>query len=72
MIIDQLASMLPKDNEEVNAQVKHLRAMLDVAIMVDSVLERGDRAQGQDPDHRQRPCGDSASNLTPSEECSQG
>jgi hypothetical protein len=35
MIIDQLASMLPKDNEEVNAQVKHLRAMLDVAIMVD-------------------------------------
>jgi hypothetical protein len=72
MIIDQLASMLPKDNEEVNVQVKRLQAMLDVAIMVDPVLERGDRARGQDPDHCQSPCKDSARNLTLSEGCSQG
>jgi hypothetical protein len=29
MIIEQLAPLLPKDNEEVNTQVKHLQVMLD-------------------------------------------
>jgi hypothetical protein len=68
MIIDQLTPLLLKDSEEVNAQVKHLQAMLDVATMVDPSLDRGDRGQGQDPDHRQSPRGDSANNITPPEE----
>jgi hypothetical protein len=33
MIVIQLAPLLPKDSEEVNAQVKHLQAMLDAAIV---------------------------------------
>jgi hypothetical protein len=51
MIIEQLTPLLPKDSEEVNMQVKHLQAMLDVATMVDLTLDHGDRRQGQDPDH---------------------
>jgi hypothetical protein len=43
MIIDQLTPLLPKDNVEVNAQVKRLQAMLDVATMVDPTLDRVDR-----------------------------
>jgi hypothetical protein len=65
MIIDQVTPHLPKDNEEVNAQVNCLQAMLDAATVVDPVLERGDGVRGQGPDHCQSPCGDSASSLTP-------
>jgi hypothetical protein len=68
MIIDQLTPLLPKDSKEVNAQVKCLKAMLDTATMVDSALDLGDRWQGQDPDHHQSPCEDSASSITPPEE----
>jgi hypothetical protein len=52
MLIDQLTPHLPKDNEEVNAHVKHLQAMLDVAIVVDPVLDRDDEAWGHKLDHR--------------------
>jgi hypothetical protein len=52
MLIDQLTPHLPKDNEEVNAQVMHLQAMLDAATMVDPVPDRGGNVRGQDPDHR--------------------
>jgi hypothetical protein len=59
---------VPKDIKEVNALVKHLQAMLDAATMVDPTLDHGDGRQGQDPDHRQSPCGDLASSNTPSKE----
>jgi hypothetical protein len=49
MLIDQLTPHLPKDNEEVNAHVKHLQ---DVAIVVDPVLDRDDEAWGHKLDHR--------------------
>jgi hypothetical protein len=35
---------LPKDNKEVNAHVKHLQAMLDVATMVDPTHDHDDEA----------------------------
>jgi hypothetical protein len=44
--------LLPKDREEVNAQVNCLHAMLDAATMMDPTLHRGDERRGQDPDHR--------------------
>jgi flagellar hook-length control protein FliK len=59
MIIDQLTPHLPKDNEEVNAQVKRLQAMLDAATVVDPALEGGDEERAQDLHHRQSPYGDS-------------
>jgi hypothetical protein len=59
---------LPKDNEEVNAHVKRLQAMFDVATVVDPDLGRDGEVWGHDLDHRQRPRGDSASSLTPIEE----
>jgi hypothetical protein len=68
MCINQLTPHLPKDNEEVNAHVKHFQAMLDAAIVVDPVLDHDDRVWGQELDHQQSPCGDSASSLTPLEE----
>jgi hypothetical protein len=37
MLIDQITPHLPKDNEEVNAHVKRLQAMLDVATVMDLV-----------------------------------
>jgi hypothetical protein len=43
---------LPKNNEEVNAHVKHLKVMLDVATMVDPALDRDDEARGHKFDHR--------------------
>jgi hypothetical protein len=64
VILDQLTSLLPKDSEEVNAQVKHLHAMLNAAIMTDPTLGQGDRRRDQDPDHRQSPHGGSASRLS--------
>jgi hypothetical protein len=67
MIFDQLTPLLPKESEEVNAQVKHLQAMLDVATMVHPGLDHGDRGRDQDPDHRKSPRGDSASSITPLE-----
>jgi hypothetical protein len=70
MLIDQLTPHLSKDNEEVNAHMKHLQEMLDAAIIVDLVLDRDDEAWGHEPDHRQSLRGDSASSLTPLEECS--
>jgi hypothetical protein len=52
MIVDQLTSLLPKDSEKVNMQVKCLHVMLDTAIIVDPSLDRGDRRRGHDPDNR--------------------
>jgi hypothetical protein len=43
MLIDQLTPHLSKDNEEVNAQVKRLQDMLDIAIIADLVLDCDDR-----------------------------
>jgi hypothetical protein len=39
MTIDQFTPLLPMDIKEVNAQVKHLKAILDTAIIVDPTLE---------------------------------
>jgi hypothetical protein len=72
MIIDQLAPLLPKNSKEVNAQVKHLQAMLDAAIGEDPTPQRGDRRWGQDPDHYPSSHRDSASSITPLEERGQG
>jgi hypothetical protein len=69
MLIDQITSHLPKDNEEVNVHVKCLQAMLDATTMVDLVHDHEDRVRGHEPDHRKSPNGDSASNITPPEEC---
>jgi hypothetical protein len=44
MLIDQFTPHLPKDNEEVNAHVKRLQAMLDAAIVVDPILDRDSEA----------------------------
>jgi hypothetical protein len=68
MLIDQLTPHLPKDNEEVNAHVKHCQAMLDTATVVDPGLDRDNKAWGHEPDHRQSPHGDSTGSLTPLEE----
>jgi hypothetical protein len=43
---------LPKDNEEVNAHMKHLQAMLDTTTVVDPALDRDDEARGHELDHR--------------------
>jgi hypothetical protein len=64
VILDQLTPLLPKDSEEVNAQVKRLHAMLDVTTMTDLTLDQGDKRQDQDPDHRQSPHGNSTSSLS--------
>jgi hypothetical protein len=45
MIIDQLTPLLPKDSEDVNALVKRLQMMMDVATMVDPALHRRDRGR---------------------------
>jgi hypothetical protein len=45
MLIDQLTTHLPKDNEEVNAHMKSLQAMLDAATVVDPALDRDDEAR---------------------------
>jgi hypothetical protein len=68
MLIDQLTPHQPKDNEEVNAHMKHLQVKLDATIVVDLTLDCDDEARGHEPDHRQSPHGDSASSLTPPEE----
>jgi hypothetical protein len=52
MLINQLTPHLPKDNEEVTAHVKRLQAMLDVATVVDPVLNRDDEACGHDHNNR--------------------
>jgi hypothetical protein len=52
MLIDQLTPHLPKDNEEVNAHVKHLRPMLDAATLVDLVLDHDGEVWGHELDHR--------------------
>jgi hypothetical protein len=69
MLIYQLTPHLPKDKEEVNAQVKHLQAMLNAAVVVDPVTDHGGDVRNQDPNHRRSPHGDSANILTPLEEC---
>jgi hypothetical protein len=69
MLTNQLTPHLSKDNEEVNAHVKHLQAMLDAATVIDRTLNHDDEARGHELDHRQSPCGDSASSLTPPVEC---
>jgi hypothetical protein len=42
---------LPKDNKEVNANVKHLQVMLDVATVVDPALDRDDKARDHESNH---------------------
>jgi hypothetical protein len=37
MLINQITPHLPKDNEEVNAHVKRLQAMLDATTVADPV-----------------------------------
>jgi hypothetical protein len=67
MLINQLTPHLLKDNEEVNAHVKRLQAMLDVATIVDLTLNHDDEERGHELDHQQSPHGDSTSSLTPLE-----
>jgi hypothetical protein len=43
---------LLKGNEEVNAHVKNLQAMLEAATVVDPTLNRDDEARGHEHDHR--------------------
>jgi hypothetical protein len=52
MLFDQLTPHLPKDNEEVNAHVKCLQAMLDAAIVIHSILNHDGEVRGQELDHR--------------------
>jgi hypothetical protein len=68
MLIDQLIPHLPKDNEEVNAHLKRLQAMLDAATVVDLVLDCDGEVRGHELDHRQSPHEDSTNSLTASEE----
>jgi hypothetical protein len=68
MLINQITPHLPKDNEEVNAHVKRLQVMLDVAMVVDLVQDQEDGGQGHEDDHRWSPQDDSASSITPSED----
>jgi hypothetical protein len=63
--IDNLTPLVPKDIEEVNAWVKRLQAMLDMATVVNPGLDHMDRRWGQDPDHHQSPREDSAGSITP-------
>jgi hypothetical protein len=59
---------LPKDNEEVNAHIKHLQAILDAGTVGDLVHDREDGGRGHELGHRQSPHGDSASSITPPKE----
>jgi hypothetical protein len=68
VLIDQITTHLPKDNEEVNAHVKRFQAMLDAATMVDMVHDLEDGDQGHEFEHRQSPHGDLTSIITPPEE----
>jgi hypothetical protein len=52
MFFDQLTPQLPKDNEEVNAHIKSLQAMLDAVTVVDLALDRDGEARGHELDHR--------------------
>jgi hypothetical protein len=52
MLINQLTPHLPKDNEEVNAHVKHLQAMLGTVTVLDLALDHDDEAWGHLLDHR--------------------
>jgi hypothetical protein len=61
MLNDQFSPHLPKDNEEVNAYMKHLQVMLDATTVVDPALDCDDEALGHEFDHRQSPHWDSAS-----------
>jgi hypothetical protein len=72
MLDDQITPHLPKDNEEVNAQVKRLQAMLDAWMVADLVYDQEDGDQGHDDDHWESLHGDSASSITPREECGRG
>jgi hypothetical protein len=51
MLIDQLTPYLPKDNEEVNAHVKCLQAMLDAATVVDPILYCDGEVRSHELDH---------------------
>jgi hypothetical protein len=51
MLIGQLTPYLPKDNEEVNVHVKSLQAMLDVATMVDPILDHDGEVRCHELDH---------------------
>jgi hypothetical protein len=72
MIIDQITPHFPKDNEEVNAHVKRLQAMLAATTVVDPVHVQESEDRGHDDDHRHSPCGDSASSITLPEEHNKG
>jgi hypothetical protein len=41
VIVNKLTPLLPKDSKELNAQVKHLHAILDAATMTDPTLHQG-------------------------------
>jgi hypothetical protein len=69
MLVDQITPHLPKDNELVNAHVKQLQVMLDVATVTDPVHNQEDGDWGHDGDHQDSLRGDSASSITPHEEC---
>jgi hypothetical protein len=63
---------LPKDNEEVNAHVKRLQAMMEAATVADAVHDQENGDRGHEDDHQQSPRGDSANSVTPSDEHDQG
>jgi hypothetical protein len=66
MLVDQINPYLPKDNEEVNAHVKRLHAMLDAATVTDPIHNQ------EDGDHRESLHWDLASSITPHEEHGRG
>jgi hypothetical protein len=68
MLVDQITPHLSKDNEEVNAHVKRLQAMLDTTTVADPVYDQEGRDRGHDDEHWESPHGDSASIITPPEE----
>jgi hypothetical protein len=55
MLVDQITTHLPKDNEEVNAHVKCLQVMLVIATVADPTLDQEDEDQGHDDDHQESP-----------------
>jgi hypothetical protein len=72
MLNDQITPHLPKDNEEVNAHVKHLQAMLDVATGAGPIHDQEGEDRGHEGDHRHSPYGDSTSSITPPKEHGRG
>jgi hypothetical protein len=72
MFIDQITPHLPKEDEEVNAHVKHLQVMLDVATIADTVHDLEEEDRGHEDDHWHSPRGDSVNSITPPKERGRG